>query len=209
MLAVADRLTHAHIAARWDPTYSVMGRWVQHRVADRWQAQAYTILMASGLVVALVVASFLAWGIWGEAIAADPEGPVALRFWWVQAVTFVGALVLTLVGWSPSMEVTVDDASLTVATPQAAHTMPRWTIERVASISTTTYHRHYRRYAGTTLFVGALPAQLLVVESEAYCWVLGLDETAHAAVLEALSVETEQLDEDHFDGHPAPLLVAG
>ncbi|GAB5521629.1 MAG: hypothetical protein RhofKO_38800 [Rhodothermales bacterium] len=209
MPVVADRSTHAHIAARWNPTYSLLGRWMRRRVADRWQAQAYTVLAASGLLVALIIASFLAWGVWGEVISADPEGPVALRFWWIQAAAMIAGLVLTLAGWSPAIKLTVDEAGLTVETPHVTHTMPHWTIERVAPISAVTYHRHYRRYAGTTPFVGALPSQLLLVESEAYCWVLGLDAEAQAAVLHALSRHTEQRDAERFEVQQAPVLVAG
>ncbi|MEM6646367.1 MAG: hypothetical protein AAF730_08945 [Bacteroidota bacterium] len=189
---VVNRSLHAHIAARWDPTHSLLGQWVQRKTADRWQAQAYFILVSISLLVVLVIANFVAWGVVGASITAAPEGSMAVAFWWSQLAAFGGWGLISLFGWAPGVQVDVNEAGLVVTQAERTLTMPRWTIERVEVISAMQYHRHYRRYAGTTAFVGALPPHLLLVESEAYCWVLGLAADDMHAVRGALVEEAEQ-----------------
>lgn len=183
---MADRLLQAHIAPRWDPTRSLLGRWVRRKTADHWQAQAYFILVSMSLLVVLVIANFAAWGIVGRSIMATPDGATALAFWWSQVAAFGGWALVSLVGWAPGVHVEVTEAGLVVTQGTRTRTMPHWTIERAKVISAVRYHRHYRRYAETTSFVGILPAQLLLVESEAYCWVLGLTPADLRAVREVL-----------------------
>lgn len=178
---------------------SLLGRWVRRKAGDPWQAQAYLILVSISLLVALVIANFIAWGIVGASITADPDGPTALAFWWSQVAAFGGWSVVTLVGWAPGVAVEVNEARLAVTQGEHTFTMPRWTVEHVEVISAKAYHRHYRRYAGTTSFVGALPPQLLLVESEAYCWVLGLAAADLHAVQAALVGADKQTDAASFE----------
>jgi hypothetical protein len=63
----------------------------------------------------------------------------------------------------------------------------------VDTVSATTYHRHYRRYAATAAFVGAPRDELLLFRTERGPVVVGLGDAEAQAALRT-HVETAEAD---------------
>lgn len=169
--------------------HSVLARWIQRRTGDRLRAEGWFVVALVGLGLALLTAQYAGWMLLHPTLQADPRGPVALAFWGAQVVLLVGAALLALVGVRPAIEVVWDDAQLAIQQGTRHLTVPAEAIDEAAVIPARLYHRHYRRYAATQVFVNDLGEEVVVLHTTTGPIILGLPPSARRPFLDALTRE--------------------
>ena len=181
------------VPGRWHLGYSLLGRWLRHRVRDPRRAEAYLILILATLAVSLVLAQYTAWALLGKAILADPTGPTAVSFWLAQVVGLLGFVALGLMGWQPRITVEAGPKGITVQQGRRTHHVPYATITDTRLVAPLTAHRHYARYAATVWFVNRWPDALLLLQTPTHPVLLGLDARAQDALRDAIALHQTPL----------------
>lgn len=170
------------IPGRFHPGYSLLGRWMRRRFHDERQAEAWFIVTLAGIVVGLAVAQYLAWTVL-QLVHPAPSPTVLGLFWAAQLALVLLSGLTCLLGKQPPVTVTFGTDALYL------HQKPRVVevrcdrITAAESISALLFHRHYRRYAETRVFVNRVPPTLLLLHTDDGPVVLGLPEEDRHAVL--------------------------
>ncbi len=183
------------IAGRWHPGYSLLGRWLRHCLKDPLRAEAALIVVLSGVAVAWFLAQYLAWALLQDAILADPRGPVAVGFFLGQLVTIVLVLGVGVLGFQPPATVTCGTDGLTLRRKKDVLYVPYEALAAVETISSVRFHRHYRRYAATRIFVNRMEDCLLLLHTPHGPVVVGLRPPEHAALVTGLRARMERVPE--------------
>lgn len=161
---------------------------MQRRVPDVRRAEAYTIIMLALLALSLLLANYVAWGLLEARILADPEGPIALWFWAGQVAAVVVAVGVAVIGFKPAIEVVCGADGIAIETKKQPLNIARADIQSFETISATLFHRHYRRYAATHIFVNHIPETLLLLHTTQGPVVLGLSDHDLSACILHLNV---------------------
>jgi len=180
------------IPPRFHPAYSLLGRWMQHRLGDVRRAEALFLVTLSMLVLGLVLAQFLAWMWFQAAIVADPTGPTAIAFWLGQVGGLMLCLFTCVVGFTPAVVITMTPTALHLRRGRHERTLRYDEITSVASLSARRYYQHFGRYAATDAFVNRLTPEVLLLHTARGPVALGLPPENHDAVLH------------HLEDHLAP-----
>ncbi len=159
------------IPRSFHPPASLLGRLVRRWTQDRRQAESFYYVAA---VLVLAVGSLLSqWG-W---VAFGTGGPGGTPMPGYYAVQVAGGLLLAgccLLGWKRPVVVTARRQALDIRQGAEAVSLHYGRIHAAERISADAYHRHWRRYAATRVFVNRLPAELLLLRTASGPLVLGL-----------------------------------
>lgn len=147
----------------FDPSYSLLGRAIRAWTSDRRRAEALFIVVLTGLALVLLMTHYLGWALLKPVLASNPSWQL---FFWAGQLASVALLgALGLVGFRPGVAVRCTSAALELTQGARTQTVPYEDIDRVETISATTYHRHYRRYANTDVFVSVLEEEVLLLRT--------------------------------------------
>lgn len=169
------------ISPCFDAGRSLLGRLFRAITADERQAESYLILAVGLLGLAVLLGGYLGW-------ALVPPGSRH-----VFVAVFLGLVFLMgagLTGRRPSVTVRAGQDELTIDSADGELRIPYSAVERWSRIDDRTFHRHYRRYAETRVFVNRVPSELLLLRAGDAPVVLGLETEADRTALEALLAET-------------------
>jgi len=175
----------------FDPRYSLLGRALRFWTGDRLRGEALYVVTLTGLALALLMIHYLGWALLKSTLAASPSGQ--LLFWAGQLTSGLAWAGLGLVGVRPAVTVTCTATGLEIEQGSRRRQMAYDALEEVSSVAATTYHRHYRRYAATTVFVGALQDEVLLLRTDRGPVVVGLADADDQAALRS-HVETAGTD---------------
>lgn len=180
----------------YDPSYSLLGRLLRYWTSDRLQSEALHIVVLTGLALAVLMGHYLSWALLKPVLVERPSWQ--MLFWGGQLASVAVLAGLGLVGFRPGVTVSCTPAGLEIEQGGRTETVPHDTIEEVDTVSALTYHRHYRRYAATNVFVGKLEEEVLLLRTPDGPVVIALADPDEQAALRS-HVETEEVDE------PAPV----
>ncbi len=157
-------MTSSFYAPRsFDPSYSLLGRALRTWTGDRLQGEALHIIVCTGLGLALLMSHYLSWTLLRPLFTAHPSWQT--MFWGGQALSVCVWAGIGLIGFRPGVTVSCIDSALTLKQGTRSQIVPYNDIEHVEPVSATTFHRHYRRYAATTIFVSRLPDEVLLLRT--------------------------------------------
>ncbi|MFB6249788.1 MAG: hypothetical protein ABEL97_14595 [Salinibacter sp.] len=173
----------------FDPRYSLLGRAFRAWTGDRLRGEALFIVALTGLALALLMAHYLGWALLKPVLTENPDWQ--LLFWLGQLASAGLWAGLGLVGLRPAVTVACTPSGLEIEQGGRCRTVSYDALEAAEAISATTYHRHYRRYAATAVFVGALRDEVLLLRTERGPVVLGLADAEAQAALRSRIEPTE------------------
>ncbi len=147
----------------FDPSYSLLGRAIRAWTGDRLRGEAFFIVVLTGLALFLLMSHYLGWALLKPVMANNPSWQ--MLFWAGQLASVVLWGGLGLVGFRPAVTVTCSPTTLTLEQGGRSRTVPLDEIEQVHTVSAMAYHRHYRRYAATEIFVSTLGEEVLLLRT--------------------------------------------
>ena len=169
----------------YQPRYSLLARAVRSWVGDRLRSEALFIVAFTALLLLLLMSHYLGWALLKPYLAAHPEWQMV--FWGTQVASVLLLSGAGLVGVCPAVQVTCSSNAVTVRQGDRSRTLSPASIENVALISATRYHRHYRRYAATQVFVSRLPETVIRLRTDDGPVIVALaDPDDQAALLDRL-----------------------
>lgn len=180
-------------------SYSLLGRAVRTWVDDRLRGEALFIVTLTALSLGLLLSHYLGWALLKQFLAAHPTWQMV--FWGGQLASILVLAGIGLVGVCPAVRVTCSPNAVTLRQGDRSCTLPLSSIEEVALISARRYHRHYRRYAATRIFVSVRPNEVIRLRTDKGPVIVGLSE------LEAQSALLDHLKAAHTSA-PAPVAQA-
>lgn len=152
-----------HSPRAFDPSYSLLGRAIRAWTDDRLRGEALYIVVLTGLGLGLLMSHYLSWTLLQPLFVAQPSWQTV--FWTVQALSVLVLGCAGLVGFRPCVTVSWTSSALTLEQGPRSHVVAHSDIEHVETISAHDFHRHYRRYAATILFVSQVPDELLLLRT--------------------------------------------
>ena len=155
------------IPSRFNPARSLLGRWIRLHSADARQAESTYVVVVVLSFLALLLVHFLGWAF------VQPAGAgVAIILSEVVLVLAYGAFAFA--GRDPAIIITPQASALEISRGDDVElVLPSDEIETACTIDARTFHRHYRRYAQTRVFVNRVPAELLLLRWNGIPVVLG------------------------------------
>ncbi len=181
----------------YQPRYSLLGRAIRAWVGDRLQSEAFFIVALTALTLALLMSHYLGWALLKPYLAAHPAWQMI--FWGAQVGSGLLLAGIGLVGVCPSVQVTCSSDTITVRQGDRSCTLSAASVDDAALISAPRYHRHYRRYAATHVFVSRLPDEVICVRTDDGPVIVALADPADQSAL------LDRLDELRA---PSPEAVA-
>ncbi len=175
-----------YVPRHFSPRYSLLGRWLQHRLGDERRAEAFLLLLLMGGALVLVLAQYIAWVFVKPAVLANPRGVVAVVFWISQLVGWSVFLLGAVVGFSPPIVLKQGPEALDLQRGNTRHQVAYASVQAVAVLSAKEFHQHWRRYAQTKAFVNRPNAALVLLKTTAGPVVLGLPAEERPGFVEAL-----------------------
>lgn len=124
---------------------------------------------------------YLGWALLQATLAKAPSSQ--MLFWAGQLASAVVWAAVGLIGVRPGVTVSCTSSAVTLRQGNRAHTVPYDAIEQVDTIAATTYHRHYRRYAATAVFVGPVSDEVLLLRAADGPVVVALPNSEEQAAL--------------------------
>ncbi|MFO8099053.1 MAG: hypothetical protein R6T83_05440 [Salinibacter sp.] len=156
----------------YDPSHSLLGRAFRRWTRDRLRGEALFLVALTGLALLLLMAHYLGWALLQSYLAEKPSRQV---LFWVSQLATAGAWGgVGLLGFRPAVTATCTASTLRLEQGRRTRTIPYDAIEEASVIPATRYHRHYRRYAGTSVFIGRLADVVLLLRTERGPVVVGL-----------------------------------
>lgn len=180
-----------YIPRRFHPGYSLLGRWLRRATGDARQAEALLIVALAGLLLLLAGGQTLAWTFLQDTLKAAPRSPEATAFWLAQFGMALGYVLFGLLGFQPPITITCTPSKLTLRQGARTLVLPYHAITSAVLVSALHFHRHWRRYAATHVFVNRIPDSLLLLRTTSGPVVLGLSAEDQAALLEHLEAQAE------------------
>lgn len=153
------------IPPAYHPASSLLGRLVRRWAADDRQAESLYVV---AVALVLVTAALLGPWVWMRYGAGGAPGSVVMLG--IAGLLGGGCLL----GWRPAVRVHVRAEALEIRRGTEVLVLPYERIHAAERISAAAYHRHWRRYAATRVFVNRLPAELLLLRTAHGPVVLGL-----------------------------------
>ena len=172
--------------ARFDPSYSILGRMLRRMVIDRKRAGAYFVVASAVLVLAVVVAQFFAWSFLEPALSADPGGNAATVFWTGQIAAVLLLLFGVVLGRAPQLVVTLHQLHLAVRQGGREATVALSEIDTVRTVTSLQFHREYWPFADVRAFICGTPPLVVVVETPRGVLGIGLPASEHKELCSAL-----------------------
>lgn len=177
----------------YHPSHSLLGRVLRAWTGDRLRGEALFIVVLTGLTLLLLMSHYLGWALLHPLFTANPVWQTV--FWGGQAVSILLLGGIGLFGVRPAVQVTFQPETLQLSQGNRTKSLTHEDIQEVKVITATQYHRHYRRYAATDIFLSHLPEQVLLLRTKQGPVILALtDRDAQTTLRELLA--TRQRDED-------------
>ena len=173
----------------YDPSYSLLGRALRYWTGDRLRGEALFIVALTGLGLVLLMSHYLGWALLKPALAGNPSWQ--LLFWAGQLASVAALGAIGLLGVRPGVTVTCTATGIELEQGRRSETVPYDAVEQVDTISATQYHRHYRRYAATQVFVGGLGEAVLLMRTSQGPVAISLADPDEQAALHAHLDTTE------------------
>lgn len=172
----------------YHPSYSLLGRAVRTWVDDRLRGEALYIVVLTGLTLTLLMGHYLGWALLQPFFADHPSWQV--WFWGGQVISVLVLAAGGLVGFRPPVHVKCTPEAVELRQGSRSCVLPYSSLDDVEPIPAVKYHRHYRRYATTQVFVSQLPNEVLLLHSSDGPVVVALsDTTAQASLCDHLQPE--------------------
>lgn len=170
------------IPARFRPARSLLGRWSRMYAVDARQAESTYIVAAAIASLALLLMHFLGWSF----VQPSSSGTTLLLVT-TEALLVSAFLAAAFVGRESAITIEINPSALTISRAgDEKVTFAYEEIETACRIDARTFHRHYRRYAETRVFVNRVPDQLLLLRWNGIPVILGLSEDDLVAILSML-----------------------
>lgn len=147
----------------FDPAYSLLGRAVRAWTGDRLRGEALYIVLLTGVALLLLMTHYLGWALLKPTLANNPSWQ--LLFWMGQLASVGVWGAIGLLGRRPKVSVTCTPTTLTVEQGTRTRTVRYDDIERLETVSATTYHRHYRHYSATDVFASTMGDEVLLLHT--------------------------------------------
>jgi hypothetical protein len=138
------------------------------------RGEALYIVALTGLAVVLLMTHYLGWALLQPILADNPSWQ--MLFWAGQLASGVVWGIVGLVGIRPAVTVSCSPSTVKLHQGGRTYAVPYDGLDDVDVISATTYHRHYRRYAATKVFVSRVPDELLLLRTPHGPVVVGLPD---------------------------------
>ncbi|MFB6277990.1 MAG: hypothetical protein ABEK75_00635 [Salinibacter sp.] len=165
----------------YQPRYSLLGRAIRAWVGDRLQGEAIFIVVLTALTLALLMSHYLGWALLKPYLTAHPGWRMV--FWGVQVGSGLLLAGIGLVGICPSVQVACSADTVTVRQGDRSCTLSPASIDDVSLISARRYHRHYRRYAATQVFVSHRPDEIICLRTDEGPVIVALADPADQSAL--------------------------
>lgn len=186
------------IPSRFDPSYSLLGRWLRIRVDDRRRAESLFVVVSGIIALVLVLSQYIGWAI------VQPQDPFPVFTLFQVLLAGLYALVC-LVGRQPQIRVRLKDDGIEIGRREASGLAP-WRLEReetvesisyrqirrISTVDAEAYYQHYARYAGTRAFVNRIHPKLLMLKVRGGVVILGLEPSDLADFLKAGAERTAE-----------------
>ncbi len=172
--------------ARFDPSYSILGRMLRRMVIDRKRAGAYFVVASAVLVLAMVVAQFFAWSYLEPTLSADPGGNAATAFWVAQIAAVLLLIFGMGLGRAPQVVVTLHQHHLAVRQGSRKASVALTEIAAVRRVTALQFHREYWPFADARAFICGTPPLVVVVETPRGVLGIGLPASEHKELCSAL-----------------------
>ena len=150
--------------SQFNPMYSITGHLIRCVAVDERQAEAAFLTVLPILTMGLVILHLAAW-TYMETYTTDSDA--AGRLWTLQVVATMVVVGISLVGWSPRMQVRIAGAALTVQRGEDRTIIPASEITAVYEVDALRYHRDYRPYAEVHTFAVRAAERFLVAKTDA------------------------------------------
>lgn len=180
---------HLIIARRFHPAYSLLGRGLRRLSADARQAEALFLVVLAGLGLLVLLTQFLSWALLQPVFTADPGSPARLVFWAAQLGSLLLLGLTCVLGFTPPITVACDAAGLHLRRGSQALDLAYDAIESAETVTALRFHRHWRRFAGTHVFVNRLDGDVLLLGTTQGTVALRLPETDREALLTHLAAQ--------------------
>lgn len=168
-------------SSSYQARYSLLGRAIRAWRGDRLQSETFFIVALTALTLALLMSHYLGWALLKPYLTTHPGWQMA--FWGVQVGSGLLLAGIGLVGVCPSVQVTCSSDTVTFRQGDRGCTLSSAAIDDVALISATRYHRHYRRYAATQIFVSHLPDEVIRLRTDEGPVIVALADPADQSAL--------------------------
>jgi len=163
---------------------------MRRRLGDERRAEARLAVTLTGILLALMVTQFLAWALLAPSILAAPTGSIALLYWGAQIGAFVLCFLGCVLGFKPAISICFEPGGLLIRRPDETLRLAAGEVFAHEVLSPLLFHRHYRRYARTHVFVNRLTDAPLLLQTAFGPVVLGLSTADQTAVLRRLDRPT-------------------
>ena len=147
----------------YDPSYSLLGRLFRSWTGDRLRGEAFFIVALTGLALILLMAHYLGWALLKPVLTENPSWQVLFWAGQLASVAILGAV--GLLGIRPDVTVTCSAGDLDLEQGAKTLSVPYDDIESIETVPAIRYHRHYRRYAATQVFVGGIGEAVLLLRT--------------------------------------------
>lgn len=177
------------IASRFSMNYSPLAKWIRKRTDDTIRAENLFIVASAAIVIVLMLANQFAWAFIRNEVLAHPRGDVAISYWLTQ-LAFVSLYLFTsVVGFKPAITITCTNTAVNIQNGDMNISVPYTSIQHVGTVSSMTFHRHYRRFKATLPFINGVADEYVLLRTASHPVVVGLeaeDQRAFMAHIQAL-----------------------
>ena len=185
----------------YHPSYSLLGRAVRAWVGDRLRGEALYIVALTGLTLIVLMSHYLGWALLKPVLTANPSWQAV--FWGGQIASVLALIGIGLVGFRPPVCVDCRSDAVSLTQGDQSCTIPYASIDEIECVSALRYHRHYRRYAATEVFVSTLPDEVVLLRSKDGPVVVALsDPKAQNALVEHLETVRSPSPEPVVEAQP-------
>lgn len=165
----------------YHPSHSLLGRALRAWTGDRLRGEALFVVVLTGLTLVLLLTHYLGWALLNPLFDTNPAWQT--YFWIAQGVSVLLLGGVGLIGFRPVVQVACLPEALHLSQGDRTLSLPHEAVEAVDVISARQYHRHYRRYAATQIFISQLPEQVLLLRTTQGPVVLALEDVDDQATL--------------------------
>lgn len=178
----------------YHPSHSLLGRSLRRWTGDRLRGEAVFVVVLTGLTLVLLMTHYLGWALLSPLFSTNPVWQT--YFWIAQGASVLLLGGAGLIGFRPAVQVRCLPEVLHLTQGDRTRSVPHEAIYDVDIISARQYHRHYRRYTATDIFISHLPDRVLLVRTAQGPIVLALsDPDAQASLLDLLKARHRGEDE--------------
>jgi hypothetical protein len=140
-----------------------LGRAIRRRLEDDERAEGVYILCVAFLLIGLVLLFYLAWALYEPALVT---GSGAKLFAGTQLATGGLVFLTCFLGHKPALRITLSPDAVALEHGKRSVCLPRHSIHTVTTVTALEFHRHYRKYSQTRVFINNLKAPLVLLKTE-------------------------------------------